>query len=225
MTPALPDVSAAARRILVATGLTVLAAAWLGPLPGLASRYFIAHMGMHVAVVAIAAPLVALGLGGSRMDPAWRWPGLFHPLPASAIELAVIWAWHSPALHHLSRHDARFLAFEQGAFLVVALLLWLSAFGGDPRLRAQRTAAGIGGLLMTSMHMTLLGVLLALAPRTLYGHVHGDGAGGLDDQQWGGVLMLIGGGTSYLAGGLYLLFRLLDPPQGAVAPRTAGRSP
>ncbi len=94
---------------------------------------------------------------------------------------------------------------EQTSFFAVSLLLWLSAFGGDPLQRAERTAAGIAGLLMTSMHMTLLGVLLALAPRQLYGHLPAT----LDDQQWGGVLMLTGGGISYLAGGLYLLLGLL----------------
>lgn len=192
------------RRDSLALGLGVLALAWGGPLPELASHFFAAHMTMHVAVVAVAAPLIALGLGGTRLDPAWRWPGLFHPLVASAIELVVIWAWHVPALHHLSRHHPIALGIEQASFLGVGLMLWLSAFGGDPRLRAQGAAAGIVGLLLTSMHMTLLGVLLTLAPRALYGH---EGTPG--DQAWGGVLMLVGGGTSYLVGGLALLSSLL----------------
>lgn len=200
---------ALARWWTLLVGLTLLAASWLGPLPELASDRFSAHMAMHVAVVAIAAPLLAIGLGGSHFDPAQRWPGLFHPLPASVAELVVIWAWHTPVLHQWSRSETWALALEQGMFLTVALLLWLSAFGGAVEVRAQRTAAGIGGLLMTSMHMTLLGVLLALAPRSLFGHDHGGGSAALDDQQVGGVLMLIGGGVSYLVGGLCLLADLL----------------
>ena len=193
------------RRIVFGVGLLVLAVAWLGPLPGLAAHYFAAHMGMHVAVVAVAAPLLALAIGGSQRDPVQRWPAWFHPLPASVIELLVIWGWHAPLLHHLSRHHGWALALEQSSFLAVSLLLWLSAFGGDAVQRAERSVAGVGGLLMTSMHMTLLGVLLALAPRQLYGHAPASPG----DQQWGGVLMLIGGGVSYLAGGLYLLAGLL----------------
>ncbi len=66
---------------VLAVGAAVLAMTWLGPLPEMASRYFTAHMAMHVAVVAIAAPVLALALGGLRADPARRWPVLFHPLP------------------------------------------------------------------------------------------------------------------------------------------------
>jgi len=187
----------------------VLAAAWLGPLPGLAPRAFSAHMTMHVAVVALAAPLVAVGLAGGRLDPVRRVPRLFAPIPASIVELAVVWAWHTPALHDAARGGGAALALEQGSFLATALAVWLAAFGGDPRpgpTRDGRRAAGIAGLLLTSMHMTLLGALLALAARPLYGHLHG-GWGGLtplEDQHLGGAIMLLGGGACYLAGGLAL---------------------
>jgi cytochrome c oxidase assembly factor CtaG len=53
---------------------------------------------------------------------------------------------------------------EQTAFLVSGLLVWISVFGGDPAQRHTRIASGIAALLLTSMHMTLLGALLALAP-------------------------------------------------------------
>lgn len=220
-----PRLFAPVRRWMLACGLAVLAASWLGPLPTLATERFSAHMAMHVAVVAIAAPLIAIAIAGARADPAVRWPRLFHPLPASVLELVVIWTWHTPVLHQWSRSEPWGMVLEQGAFLAVALWLWLSAFGGAVEVRAQRTAAGIGGLLMTSMHMTLLGVLLALAPRSLFGHEHGAGAHGLGDQQLGGVLMLVGGGVSYLVGGLYLLAGLLAAPATAVrAPRTQSKA-
>lgn len=70
---------------------------------------------------------------------------------------------------------------------------------------------GITGLLLTSMHMTLLGVLLALASRPLY--LHGEFTlmelSPIQDQQLGGVMMLVFGGSTYLLGGLYLLAKLL----------------
>lgn len=192
-------------------GLAVLALAWLGPLPTLAKDVFSAHMAMHVLVVALAAPLIAAGIAGGRLDPSRRFPRWFAPLPASILDLVVIWAWHAPALHHLSRHDGRAMALEQGLFLACSLIVWLSAIGGGPRESEARALPGVGGLLLTSMHMTLLGALLALGPRPLYGHgvVTALGWSALDDQHYGGLLMLLGAGTSYLIGALLLLAAVL----------------
>ncbi|HET8819150.1 MAG TPA: cytochrome c oxidase assembly protein [Xanthomonadaceae bacterium] len=212
---------AARHRLLPAAGLLALGAAWLGPLPDWSRHAFSAHMSMHMAVVAIAAPLLALGIAGSRVDPARRWPGWFGPMVASIIEFLVVWAWHAPALHHAARASAPLLALEQASFLAVGLLLWCSAFGGGQHRRRERAAAGIGGLLLTSMHMTLLGVLLAVATRPLYTHAGGTataipfGLAPLQDQHLGGVIMLAVGGSAYLAGALWLLAGLLRESAGA----------
>lgn len=193
------------RRLLLMTGLLVLAVVWLGPLPQMASRAFFAHMTMHMGVVAVAAPLVALGLAGGRFDPARYAPAIFAAVPASVVELVVVWAWHAPALHHAARSEALWFAVEQGSFLLTGLLMWLSAFGGGSHRVNQRRAAGIVGLLLTSMHMTLLGALLALSPRPLYHHSAGHfGLTPIEDLHLGGSIMLIVGGISYLAGGLWL---------------------
>lgn len=192
------------RLLLLAAGLAVLAAAWIGPLPALAMTRFWAHMTMHLLVVALAAPLIALALAGSFLDPARRVPLLFSPLPAALAELVVIWGWHAPAAHDAARLAPEIFVAEQGSFLLVGLFVWLSAFGGARERRRERAAGGIAALLVTSMHMGLLGVLLALAPRPLY-----EACLGLFDQQVGGVMMLAAGATVYLAGGLYLLTTLL----------------
>ncbi len=260
----------------LAGGLIVLGAAWLGPLPELSRHSFAAHMVMHMSVVAVAAPLIALGIAGSRLDPVLRWspqllntsnnpirhpreayprmlesgggdPGLHRdntssldprlrgddsgsireappsavlsPIIASVIEFLVVWAWHAPALHHAARHSTALLVLEQASFLGVGLLLWLAAFGGSATQRRQRAPAGIGGLLLTSMHMTLLGVLLALAARPLYPHGAdlAFGLTALQDQHLGGVLMLLFGGVAYMTGALVLLAGLLRDRREAVA--------
>ncbi|HEX2163705.1 MAG TPA: cytochrome c oxidase assembly protein [Thermoanaerobaculia bacterium] len=194
------------RRIAGAAGAATLAAAWLGPLPELAAGSFAAHMAMHVSVVAVAAPLLALGVAGGRLDPARRWPGAVAPIPLALAELAVVWGWHAPALHHAARQGGGPLALEQGSFLLCGVLVWVSAFGGEPARRAERASLGIVALLMTAMHVTLLGALLALAPRPLYAHGPGGplGLSALDDQHLGGALMLAVGGSVYLAGALAL---------------------
>lgn len=198
------------RRVSLILGLVVLGVLWLGPLPRLATQAFFAHMTMHMGVVALSAPLIALGIAGRRFDLTRKAPRLFAPVPASIAELLVVWAWHAPALHYAARHHPVALIVEQGMFLLTGLFMWLSAFGGSDLDNRGRRGAGVIGLLLTSMHMTLLGALLALTPRPLYGHA--DKIGGLsaiDDQHLGGAIMLIAGGVSYLAGGLFLMAGLM----------------
>ena len=61
-------------------------------------------MALHMIVVAIVAPLLAVGIAGSRLDPVEKAPALFAAIPASLVELVVVWAWHAPALHHAAGH-------------------------------------------------------------------------------------------------------------------------
>jgi putative membrane protein len=203
------------RAILLLCGVAALAAAWLGPLPGLARQSFAAHMTMHMIVVAVAAPLIALALAGSELDPSRAMPRFFAPIPASILELVVVWAWHAPALHHAARHETGPLALEQATFLGAGLLLWMAAVGGRREQRRARGAVGVAGLLFTSMHMTLLGALFVLGTRPLYIHIAETPAAlsSLADQHLGGVIMLLVGGTSYLAGGLWLTADLLRAPK------------
>jgi putative membrane protein len=198
-------------RVALALGLATLAVIWFGPLPELAPTSFSAHMAMHMGVVAVAAPLIALGIAGSRFDPVRRVPWLFPPIPWSVFELVVVWLFHTPALHHAARHAPAMFVVEQASFFASGFVVWLAAFGGGPQLRAQRTGAGVVALLLTSMHMTLLGALLALAPRALFAHgAHVEVAmSPLADQHLGGAIMLLVGGISYLLGGLWLAVRLV----------------
>jgi putative membrane protein len=198
------------RTLLILLGLLVLASVWVWPLQQLAPGPFAAHMTMHMGVVAVAAPLLAFGLAGGRFDPIRKAPRVFAPIPASIVELVVVWAWHAPALHDVARHTTAGVVAEQATFLTSGVVVWLSAVGGDARERANRTGAGILALLLTSMHMTLLGALLALPPRPLYAHACAGGSlTPLEDQHLGGAIMLIAGGLSYLLGGLWLTVRLL----------------
>jgi putative membrane protein len=193
-------------------GCAALAFAWLGPLPEISA--FAAHMTLHMTVVAVAAPLIALGIAGSRFDPVRKAPVIFAPIPASIVELMVVWAWHAPDLHHAARHTMGAFLAEQGMFLGAGLLVWLSALGGDARSAASRTGAGIVALLLTSMHMTLLGALLALTPRPLYVHTDSFASlSALGDQQLGGAIMILAGAASYLLGGLWLTVGLLRERQ------------
>jgi putative membrane protein len=197
----------------LALGLLALGASWSGLFVRLLPGSFSAHMAMHMGVVAVAAPLLALGLSGGRYDPVRAAPRLFPPLAASVAELIAVWAWHAPALHHFARHELLGLVLEQCTFLATGLWVWMSALGGPPGMRSERAAQGCLALVLTSMHMTLLGALLALPPRPLYGFhahsAHGSELSAMDDQHLGGAIMLTIGGLVYLAGGLALVIEIV----------------
>lgn len=211
------------RPTLIVLGLCTLAAAWLGAFQWLLPGPFSAHMTMHMAVVAVAAPLIAFGVAGTRLDPVRHLPRVFAVAPASIAELILVWGWHTPALHHAARHASAAFVLEQGSFLLSGLWLWGAAVGGD---RRERAGAGIVGLLLTCMHMTLLGALLALPPRPLYGAHGGHAAHSghnavssispLADQHLGGAIMIVLGGAAYLGGGLWLALGLLRQRRGAL---------
>ena len=57
--------------LLIVTGLLCLAGLWLGPLPGLAAQSFSAHMLLHLGVMSLAAPLLALGLARGGLRRSW----------------------------------------------------------------------------------------------------------------------------------------------------------
>lgn len=176
-------------------GLAILAAVWAAPLDRVAGP-FAGHMLRHMALVAVVPPLLLAGL------PALRALGGVPVALAAALEFAVVWGWHAPALHEAAYFSPAVFAAEQASFLAVGLLVWAAAMAGPP-------LAGAGGMLLTSMHMTLLGALLVLAPRALYAYC------GPGQQQIGGMLMLGIGTPIYLAAGLRLTARALTEEAAA----------
>lgn len=211
------------RAAMALAGFLVLAAVWAMP----ATKFigpFSHHMTSHMLLVTVAAPLLALSIAGTRIDPAARWPALLSPVPASLVELAVVWGWHTPALHLAAQHRLDMFLLEQTSFLGAGAALWLSIVGGSGSLSPSRSAAGMIALVLTFAHMTLLGALLSLAPRPLYAHDAASGAplsgsgAHLFDQQLGGSIMLVLSAATYLPACLWLGHSLLSRSRrGAIA--------
>lgn len=186
------------RPVPLACAIALLAALWILPLDR--GGEFPAHMARHMGLVALAAPALVLGL-----------PALFTrltvPVLAGAMaEFAIVWGWHLPALHGAARNGAIWFAAEQALFLAGGLAVWAGA------IHARHPLAGAGVLVLTSMHMTLLGALLLFAGRDLYAGVCGR-APDLGAQQLGGLLMLGIATPVYLVGGLVLAARSLGPAE------------
>lgn len=199
------------RRIWLGAGLAVLAAVWLGPLLCEWRPSFAAGMVAHMAVVAIASPLIAMGLP-DRWRPGPAMPTAL-PILASLFELIAVWGWHAPSMRRLAEAHVAGTIAEQATFLAAGVLLWTTSFAVSGSRR--HAAVGACALLLTSIHMTLLGALLALSPRPLYGSdevtCFGVVLSGVQDQQLGGVIMLLVGAAVYLAGGINLVARLISP--------------
>ena len=191
----------------VLSALLILAGLWLGPLPAMSRTAFSAHMLLHLGVVALVAPLLAGGLvrAGLRLRGHMRgWLTL-----AFAMEMLVVWGWHAPALHEAAARNAGVFVLQQLSFLLVGLGVW--CLGLAAQRRADQIAAMLG-FALTLMHMTMLGVLLIMAPKLIYPADLCLGAFGfaqLEDQRFGGVLMAAWGGLAYLLGGVVLGYRLL----------------
>lgn len=202
-------------RMLTALGVVLLLLAWAGPLPRLVPDSFTAHMALHMGVVGIAIPILAAGVAPMVADHPWLRSQLALPIAVSLLDLIIVWGWHTPALHHASRTSNWALTLEQASFAFASLLVWVLALAAPAGRRAQAALAGALTLFFTSMHMTLLGALIGLAPRSIYpGHAHPNpfGLSEMADQQVGGVIMLAIGGIIYLVGGLTLVGRALRRP-------------
>ena len=154
-------------------------AAWIGA--------FEAHMLRHALLVAVVPPLLVPILPSRLAPPV---------LPAALLDFAVAWGWHLPGAHLAAALSPIWRALEQGSFLFAGLAVWWSA-------AAARPLAGTGGLLVTSIHMTMLGAAITLAPRVLYPYCD------LVAQQRGAILMLAVVTPAYLLGGLALARRAL----------------
>ncbi len=184
-----------------------LALALVATALGFAGLGMTGHMAAHMGAVAVAAPALAFAVpraGTGEGAGTGMVTGTGGALGWATVEFVVVWAWHAPALRALADQHVPVALVEQAMFLGVGVALW--------RASLARPAAGVAALLLTSMHMTLLGALIGLAPRPLYAMMAMHPAPGLDalgDQQLGGVVMLTVGGAAYCLGGLALLGTML----------------
>lgn len=191
---------------LVGLGGLVLVVAFVSPLCALASALFAARVGHHAVLVAVAAPLLAFGLGPPRRAP---------PLMAWTLgHAAAFWLWHAPGPYAWAlSHDA--------AYWLMQATLLASAVGFWRAVRAAPPIAAAAGLLVTMMQMGLLGALITFAGQPLYApHLAATWAWGLSplaDQQLAGLIMWAPMAAAYLVAALILVGRSLAPKPAEAA--------
>lgn len=187
-------------------GLGVLAVLTVSPLCALSSALFSVRVAHHMALVAGAAPLIALGL---------RWRPSAPEVAGAAFvaQMAAIWVWHLPQPYALALSShAAYWAMEL-SLLGTGIWLWCAM------LAPGRAGGAIALALGTVVQMGMLGALLTFAGRPLFAaHLTTTQPFGLTplaDQQLAGLLMWAPAALPYLALALQRLLAELLPQRGA----------
>src|SRR4051812_18117251 len=204
------------------TGWLVLVLALVSPIHRWGTGLFSIHMVEHELVMAVAAPLLALGKPGaafawalpSRLRPGLRpmlrrsglsaaWAGLRRPVTATIIHGVAIWAWHVPPLFDAAVTDIGLHRLQHVSFLMTGLLFWWAL------VRRRNAGVAAAHLFATMLHTSILGAIIALAPHVLYrlqtARAADRGMTALQDQQLAGLIMWIPAGLVY-AGAALLFF-------------------
>jgi cytochrome c oxidase assembly factor CtaG len=211
-----------------AAGLVVLLAALASPLDAASGDLSAAHMVQHMLVMNLAAPLLVLGSPGPVMlhgVPApyrrslgrlWRRLTPSGPVLPWVLYAGVLWGWHLPppyeaALRHPAVHDLQHLTFFATGFV-----FWRAVL--DRAGRRLGPGVALVYLFTTSLHATVLGVFMALAPRPWYpgylGRTEAWGLTPLEDQQLAGLIMWMPACLAYAAGAVGILVAWLAKPEG-----------
>ncbi len=228
-----PPVASTWRRAAFVGGVAAIVVALMSPLDGLSGELLSAHMGQHLVLVLLAAPLLVLSTPSVVLSMALPVPtrralrrlaahGPAHalrrvasqPLTAWTVHVAVMWAWHVPSLYEAAIRNEALHAIEHASFLGTALLFWWVLLSGSPAGR-RAIAAGPDVLYAVSAGVqgSMLGALLTFATSPLYRTYvepaarHGVSA--LQDQQLAGLLMWVPAGVVYMAVAAALFVRWL----------------
>lgn len=176
------------------------------------------HMAVHITCMNVIAPLAALTL--SRVETValrvWSIPSALWL--TTLLQLALLWAAHSPYVHHAQQAAPEAGTALHAALLCVALVFWLSILGASSRPWQAMLA-----LLISGKFACLLGALLTFAPRPLFtthpAH-HGDAAL-LADQHLAGLVMIAACPLSYVLTAVILAVYTVNGLDKAVHPAPA----
>ncbi|MBP0116538.1 MULTISPECIES: cytochrome c oxidase assembly protein [Bradyrhizobium] len=216
------------------TGWLITALAVTSPLHWLGERLFTAHMTEHELLMVVAAPLMAYAringpmlwsLPASLRPAAGRllnlppvagaWGFISHPVSATALHGAALWAWHAPPLYAWALANPAVHRLQHISFFATALLFWWVLLHGRGQGRSSRVRDGIAiaCLFITILHSGVLGALLTISPRLWIpgqGALAGElGLTPLEDQQLAGVLMWVPMGILYTGAALVFAHRWL----------------
>jgi putative membrane protein len=195
-----------------AAGILSLFIALVSPMDVLADELSSMHMVQHMMLMNVAAPLLVLGSPGLVLlwglpagwrnvagrwlrlgqGPVSRWYLLWQPILMWSFYGFALWVWHLPVLYQAALRNELLHDFQHFTFLITACFFWRVLLDPISRLRLSR-GMGVIYLFTTSLHATVLGVFMALAPRVWYADYEGRtifwNLTALEDQQLAGLIM------------------------------------
>jgi len=223
---------------LFLSGWAVLTLSLISPLHEGGERSFTLHMIEHELIMLIATLLLAMSgsggvlawglprpvrqsLGGSWKSPLQSlWRRLTEPVTATALQAAVLWIWHAPALFDRALESSGWHIAQHASFFVTSLLFWWAMF----HPRGGRLGYGVSAacLFFTSLIGGALGALMSFSSSPWYSDYAAMGLSGIgldpvDDQRLAGLIMWIPGGLVHGAAAVVLLYKWLKASEDSHA--------
>lgn len=201
-------------------GLLAVAVALVSPMDHAGGELLSAHMGQHLVLILVSAPLLVLGRPGlvalAALPPGWRrlahrvvdahavrtaTAALAMPLVAWFLHVGVVWAWHEPGAYQAAAEHPVVHWLQHASFLGTAVVFWWVALAPGSRRRLAR-GADVLYLVTAWIQSGALGALFTFAAVPIYPvygvHAARVGIDPLKDQQIAGLIMWIPAGLVYL---------------------------
>jgi putative membrane protein len=171
-----PRAAPVGRLIAFAGGALALVAALCSPIDRLGEQAFAMHMVQHILLLDVAPILLIVSLTRVILRPATRRlqrleraaGPLAHPAAAVVLYVAVMWAWHVPALYDAALRHPALHAFEHTCFMSAGALYWWHLISP---IRSRARLSGMGPvlyMLSTKLLVGILGIAITFAPDPLY---------------------------------------------------------
>jgi putative membrane protein len=206
-----------------ATGLGMIAVAFVSPLETLALHYLLtAHLLQNVVLAEWAPALCVLGLPPALARALGRRRFvrlLTHPLVALPIWLGTYFAWHVPWVYDTAlEHAGSLLHVEHACYFAAGTLVWWPVIHAHPR---RLSAGGKAAYLFAAFVLASpLGLLLALLPNAIYGFYEDAprlwGLSPIGDQQIAGITMAVEQAVVFFAVFAVFFLRFMQEEDGTV---------
>src|SRR5262245_44061977 len=192
------------RVVCFASGLGLVAIAFVSPLGWLDDELVYAHMIQHLLMGDLGALLIVLGLTGPLLQPllANRWLSwlrhLAHPLVALPLWAIDLFVWHTPVLYQAATEHNSIHALQHTCFIGFGVLMWMPLVGPLPQPSWFRIPAKLGYLIGVRFVGIVLGNVFMWSNTVFYPDYAAQEAkwhiSAVTDQSIAGVIMMVEGG-------------------------------
>ena len=201
--PGQPHPPGYGRLALFVTSMLCVLLALISPVDGWADDLLFVHMIQHLLLLDLMPIALILSLTKGILRPVTRRVTVIekrlgpigHPAFALCAYIAMMLAWHIPALYDQALSHPLVHVLEHACFAVAGGLYWWHLLSP---IKARQHLAGMGPVMymvITKLTVGILGIVLAFAPHSFYGwyehHIHYFNLSPTVDQNIAGLLMAL----------------------------------